>query len=340
MKKIKGASGITYNAETDSFFIVINRPPRIYEIERNKVFACIRSPKKFKLKYPSGNEYSLTGFSDKTKNMLDAEGVSSIGDGVFIVVDEGRVAVVQVTLTNGSLPTNIQIIAKSDFDENYKNTHNLENKGLEGVAYDGQNKVIYVANEDSPRLVKKIPIVLPAGRGTLTNFELDVAPNSKSWNDVLDSILADLSGLYFDDKRPKSSGNLLILSDQSRTAIEMEMPSGRKVSELDFSRVRGKIPQAEGITMDDDGYIYVVSERQRFKMGSISIIDRSSFLYVFCNTKIEDHCGDNNEMLLLNNQDRHSFLRKWWVRLVILGGMFSFTAIFFLRKRAPKNSHL
>ena len=75
--------------------------------------------------------------------------------------------------------------------------------------------------------------------------------------------MKDFSGLQY----VAQNGNLLILSHASNKLVESSM-DGRKMSELDlYQRSRDgyePIPQAEGVTIDDWGTIYIVSEPNLF----------------------------------------------------------------------------
>lgn len=73
----------------------------------------------------------------------------------------------------------------------------------------------------------------------------------------------DLSSVVFDQQ----SGHLILLSDESKLLIEMT-DEGKVVSFRSLARgfaglLKG-IPQAEGVTIDDEGYLYVVSEPNLF----------------------------------------------------------------------------
>ena len=63
------------------------------------------------------------------------------------------------------------------------------------------------------------------------------------------------------------TGHLILLSDESHQIIEVNK-EGVEISRLDLSRgnagLNDDVPQAEGITMDQDGDIYVISEPNRF----------------------------------------------------------------------------
>jgi uncharacterized protein YjiK len=132
------------------------------------------------------------------------------------------------------------------------------NKGLEGMAYDASSGVLYVANESKPiRIFEVRGFVEPANASSRVEV--------RKWSDMAIERLAvsDLSGLHFD----ASSERLLALSHESHAVIELS-PNKQPVSRLSLdSQISGlaePAPQAEGLSMDDAGTIYVVSEPNLF----------------------------------------------------------------------------
>ena len=73
----------------------------------------------------------------------------------------------------------------------------------------------------------------------------------------------DLSDIHFDAQ----TGHLILLSDESRLVMELgadgRMLSYRSLNGL-FSDLKRSAPQPEGVTLDDDGTLYVVSEPNLF----------------------------------------------------------------------------
>ncbi|MNE93947.1 SdiA-regulated [compost metagenome] len=73
----------------------------------------------------------------------------------------------------------------------------------------------------------------------------------------------DLSSLQYDER----SGHLLALSDESRLILELDV-GGRPLSTMSLNKgrqgLKKTVPQAEGIAMDDEGTLYLVSEPNLF----------------------------------------------------------------------------
>ena len=73
----------------------------------------------------------------------------------------------------------------------------------------------------------------------------------------------DLSSLHYDE----DYGHLLAVSDESHVLLEMG-PNGQPISHLSLRAgphgLKHDVPQAEGMTMDATGNIYLVSEPNLF----------------------------------------------------------------------------
>ena len=132
------------------------------------------------------------------------------------------------------------------------------NKGFEGLAYDSVGKRLFVAKERDPMLIYEV-------RGfPQSNPQQPYATHVVN-NPRRDSRLfvRDLSSLQYDER----SGHLLALSDESKLLIELDV-EGRPISTLSLKKgrhgLKKSVPQAEGVAMDDEGTVYVVSEPNLF----------------------------------------------------------------------------
>jgi len=131
----------------------------------------------------------------------------------------------------------------------------LDNRGFEGVAYDADDKCFYLVSEKRPMQLITIKGLLDSAEGLSINIKADIIPH-KLYMD-------DFSGLHFDP----ATHHLLFVSDESKSVSEVST-DGKMISfmelEKGFSGLQKDIPQAEGITMDDFGNIYIVSEPNLF----------------------------------------------------------------------------
>lgn len=221
----RNASGLTFNADTDTLFLIVNDPPKVLELDRQ------------------GNtlrEINLAGFGD-------TEGIIYLGNEVFAITEERKRNITRIKIAQDTREIHyrdvqpIQIIATND----------PNNKGLEGLTYDRRYKHFYAVNEKRPRKLLAIPdpelSPIPLNYRELWNIE----KNSMS--------LDDLAGIHLDH----GSGNLLILSEESKRIVETTI-DGKALSELELlanhSGLLADINQPEGITMDSENRLYVCSE--------------------------------------------------------------------------------
>ena len=127
---------------------------------------------------------------------------------------------------------------------------------MEGVTYDSNTDKLYVVWEKSndPGVTEQ-----EIRRFDLSTAELSpgVTPsmNDPFANGVLDSLgLIDLSGLHFNS----ITNTLLILSHESDELLEVS-PTGTLLSSISLTGPN-QMSQPEGVTMGDDGRLYVVGE--------------------------------------------------------------------------------
>jgi len=218
------SSGMTYNWDTKTLFIVIDSPRRIVECDKEGKFKRIITLNKFS----------------------DPEGIAYLGDGKFAVLEERRCKASVVTITDKTDHINY-----SDVKQTLIEKERVGNKGLEGITYDPVNKMVYVIKEKRPRKIYKFP------REELGKEEAKV---THPWDAKKDSLnLADFSDLFYH----KETGHLLMLSHESFCLIECTL-DGKKVSELSLREgaagLKTTIPKAEGIVMDENGTIFICSE--------------------------------------------------------------------------------
>ena len=134
---------------------------------------------------------------------------------------------------------------------------NKRNKGFEGLAYDPLRERLFVAREKAP-----VGIIEVNGFFNDRGEALDLSVGGDPQRDR-GLFLTDLSSLYYD----KASDHLLVLSDESRVVIELDRagdPLGSLTLRGGNHGLTDDVPQAEGLAMDDQGSLYVVSEPNLF----------------------------------------------------------------------------
>ena len=224
-------SALTYDPIRKSLFTVTNQNAELIELSLDgKVLRRI----------------ALIGFGD-------SEAVEFISENIYVITDERQQRLIKIHLEEDT-----RFLDAADAEQITLGVHMNGNKGFEGLAYDSIGKRLFVAKERDPMLIYEVhgfPHHNPE-----KSYAVHVINNPKRDAGLF---VRDLSSLQYDER----SGHLLALSDESRLIIELDI-DGRPLSTLSLNKGRHglekTIPQAEGLAMDDDGNLYVVSEPNLF----------------------------------------------------------------------------
>lgn len=222
-----------------------------YDYDQNRLLAITNNtPMELLVLSKAGDivsRYPLEGFKD-------TEGLAYLGHGRVVVADEDLQRLNVVTL-----PTEVRPI-KADDTQFISLAINLTNtnKGFEGVTYDAEHDRLFAIKERDPRQLFEVTGMINSIGAPLKIKVADLT----SWVDR--SVFArDMSDGYYD----AATGHMLILSDQSKSITELDQ-DGNFVSTRSLrggiSDMKDSAPQAEGMTMDSDGNLYVVSEPNLF----------------------------------------------------------------------------
>ncbi|MHB0765928.1 SdiA-regulated domain-containing protein [Stutzerimonas sp. NM35] len=224
-------SALTFDRERRVLVSVTNQPPQLVELSLDG--ELLRT-------------VELRGFSDP-------EAVEYIAPGLFVIADEREQRLVEVRLDNDA-----QVFDAAGAPQLSLGIGLNGNKGLEGLAYDPVSETLLVAKE-------RDPVRIFAIRGfphRQPEAALDVQLLESVERDAR-LFLRDLSSLDFD----AASGHLLVLSDESRLLLELDR-DGRPISSLSLLAghhgLTRSVPQAEGVTLDDRGVLYLISEPNLF----------------------------------------------------------------------------
>lgn len=220
------ASGVAYHPQTKSLFIIRGKPSTIYEVSTD------------------GNllrTITLLGFKD-------TEGIAWISGNEFAIIEERTCSIALIDLA-----LDVISIERKDTQtiEMLHLNHSGQNKGCEDIAWHPSENSFYVVKEKKPAGVYRVAY----------NTQSQTSVSAVIDNHEFPIIGSDLSGLYFD--RAKQS--LFMLSDESgkMTRLQHKHTSG-PTAFLDFnwfgSGLIKPIPQPEGVTMDEKGNLFVVSE--------------------------------------------------------------------------------
>jgi uncharacterized protein YjiK len=218
------ASDVAFNPQTRTLFAVMGKNPFLVELSLD------------------GNvlrQIPLNGWNNP-------EGLAVMEDGHLAIVDERLhdLTVVKVdahttSLNHGDFPS-------YDLGKSVKS-----NKGFEAVAWDPMRQRLVIGEERPPKLYTWST----DGRSPLKG-DKQLLPN-----DELD--LRNLSALGVDPR----TGHLLALSADSNMLLELD-EQGQQVSFMTllggFNGLEHTIPRAEGVAMDDQGNLYMVSEPALF----------------------------------------------------------------------------
>jgi uncharacterized protein YjiK len=226
-------SGITYDPDRDRLLGITNSSSmEIIALSRNGDLL---------------ERYPLIGFQD-------TEGIAYLGNGRVVIADEVLQRLYVVTLPSTPEPIHVENAPFLAIEINLSE----HNKGFEGVTYDPVNDRIFAIKERDPRQLYSVTGMLASMGGSLQIRIKDLT----NWIDR--SVFGmDLSEGYYDPR----TGHLLILSEQSDNVTELD-EKGNFVSIRSLlgltDDLEKNIPQAEGMTMDADGELYIVSEPNLF----------------------------------------------------------------------------
>ncbi len=223
------ASGLTFSPVTNSLFLAVNSPASIVELGLDGVVRRV---------------IALKGFDD-------SEAVTHVKDQTFAVVEERRYTLCLIRIDRDTKAVDYGTAVKVTLE-----SKTGDNVGLEGVAFDAAGGRFFCVKEMRPMRVYEVPMLADRRTPGRPKYPWAVE-NNADWN------LTDLSGLHFDAR----SGHLLVVSHESRAIVECT-PQGEPIAQLSLTKgnagLAASIPQAEGITMDSQGRLYICSEPNLF----------------------------------------------------------------------------
>ncbi len=238
-------SGITYNQQTNTLQMITNGTNEaIYETDLN------------------GNILKMTNLWDQVEAgnsnaFYDTEDIVHLYGNTYAVVEErkGRIAIIDIPPTSSTITYNTARIIQLP--------GNIwgANDGLEGITYNPATNTLYVVKEKTPKAFYEIPMPtsFPHNPATVASpCDLNAAP----FNIVSDVAAIHYVGLTSGFTDPNITDNMLILSEEMGMLLETDancniistltLPGG------DF----------EGVTMDNNGNIYLVREPNKFYIYS------------------------------------------------------------------------
>jgi uncharacterized protein YjiK len=218
------ASDLSYNPQSRTLFSVMGKNPFLVELS---------------LQGEVLRKMPLVGWSNP-------EGLTVMENGLMAIVDER-----QHTLSIVKVDANTRELNIADFPKHDLGPSKDQNKAFEAITWDARNQQLLLGEERPPALFTW----KSDGSQTLKGDKQKLA------SDELD--IRNLSALEIDPR----TGHLLVLSADSHLLLELD-ENGEQVSFMtllgNFNGLKDTIPRAEGVTMDEAGTLYIVSEPNLF----------------------------------------------------------------------------
>ncbi|MHC8296799.1 SdiA-regulated domain-containing protein [Pseudomonas sp. LB3P58] len=218
------ASDLAYDPQSKTLFSVMGKNPFLVELT---------------LQGDVLRKMPLVGWSNP-------EGVTVMGNGLLAIVDEREHMLSIVKVDADTRELNIADFPKYDLGPSKD-----QNKAFEAIVWDSRNQQILLGEERPPALFSwksDGSQILKGDKQKLTSDELDIR---------------NLSALAIDPR----TGHTLVLSADSHLLLELD-EKGEQVSFMTllggFNGLKKTIPRAEGVTMDEAGTLYMVSEPNLF----------------------------------------------------------------------------
>lgn len=218
------ASDLSFNPQTRTLFAVMGKNPFLVELTLDGDVL---------------RKIPLVGWENP-------EGLAVLENGLIAIVDERNHDLTLVKVDASTSTLNHDDFPSYDLGKSVKS-----NKGFEAIAWDPMRQRLIIGEERPPRLFTWST----DGRGPLKGGK-QLLPS-----DELD--LRNLSALAVDPR----TGHVLVLSADSNMLLELD-EKGEQVSFMTllgaFNGLGSRVPRAEGVTMDDQGNLYMVSEPALF----------------------------------------------------------------------------
>lgn len=220
-------SGVTYNWDNGRLYTVEDEGMRIFEFDK------------------FGNYLSSMQLLNAG---TDPEGITYIGGGQFLVAEERIQDMYRISYTAGGSLNRVGL-------PTFSVGATVGNIGLEGISYDPISGSVFGVKEKTPQGIYTIAgLNFPTMTGGLVS---SITPSLG---------VLDLSDVQILSTVPSLVGtgdqnNLLVLSQESNMLFEVDL-AGNILSQLDLGTNGLALGSAsiEGVTIDENGTIYLVSE--------------------------------------------------------------------------------
>ena len=224
-------SWLSYWDERGELLAVLNKPPTILTLDLEGHITA---------------QYPLDGISD-------TEGIAYLGNGQIALSNEkhGRIVLTQ-------LPDQPSAVDLSHAPTLALGPTDTNNSGLEGIEYDRIQDLLYIVKEHSPKALYRISgLCATKPQCSFDNIHIE---DLSHWLDSV-NFVHDFSSVVIEPTR----GHVILLSEQNQSLLELDdTGEPRSYRPLNLFPEDLNIPQAEGITLDSTGNLYLVSEPNLF----------------------------------------------------------------------------
>lgn len=233
------ASAVTYARDRGTLFFVPDEGVGVVEISRTGVTLGSMTFANFPV--------------NSTSDGNDIEGITYLGNGVLVVAEERLQDAWRFSFVDGGT---VDMSAADWVALDGTNT-NIGNTGIEGISFDPRDGSFVAVKQDNPQalLAGGLSFAPLPGAGTSTMSTLFSGASLFGLNSLSDvqtlSPVDTLAGTAAAD-------NLLVLSLDSRRLVEIDR-AGSVLGSFDFSTLTTQ--PIEGVTVDENGIIYVVAEQ-------------------------------------------------------------------------------
>lgn len=240
------ASAVTFNRDTNSLFIVGDGSTSVVQVSKSG-------------KLIDSMTLALQPGAPQGTAFYDLEGLAYVGQGQFVFVEERFRQANLFTYTPGTtlLKSQVQIVELGT---------DIGNVGIEDITTDPLTGGFIAVKEENPLGIFQTTLNFAAG--TASNGSATTVDSSNLFNPALLG-LTDIAGVYALSNLPSLNGTpdgdgLLVLSQVDGRVVETSR-SGVVRSSLTITADAGDTQTIankgfEGIAMDDDGILYLVSE--------------------------------------------------------------------------------
>ena len=230
---IDNASELTYNRVTNTLFTVLNKGNQIVEISLSgKVLRRIE----------------VIGIGDM-------EGITHIDGNRFVIAGEYDSSLILVDLDE-----NVSVLDVKNVPRIRLGINKNGNKNFEGVSWDYKKKTLLVVKEREPKYVLSVNGLVDQVSNSVIDLNIE---RLHKYDNMLAWAMRDLSAVQYLGK----SGHILLLSDESKMLKEFDenaKPIGAMLFWKGLHGLKSSVPQAEGVAIDDDNILYLISEPNLF----------------------------------------------------------------------------